>query len=199
MKIAHVESCPDLNTQHRSLPTHLGRPLSNLTIAPFLWPGFELTTFRVRGQSYTTRPRQLVLFARAKQLRSLSYASARDYNAYRRNAAALAASEVRHRVYALWRPPQQLGLPRWHNRLARRTYSQYLLAMSHAEVVSSSLTRGTVLRPVCSCETPFRGPQISHNCASRAEARRLLEIAAHPPDSKGLGLVRDLNPGPLAP
>ena len=36
-------------------------------------------------------------------------------------------------------------LPRWHNRLARRTYSQYLLAMSHAEVVSSSLTRGTVL------------------------------------------------------
>ncbi len=41
-----------------------------------------------------------------------------------------------------------MGLPRWHNRLARRTYSQYLLAMSHAEVVSSSLTRGTVLRHV---------------------------------------------------
>ncbi len=47
---------------------------------------------------------------------------------------------------------QEAGLPRWHNRLARRTYSQYLLAMSHAEVVSSSLTRGTVLRHI-SCST----------------------------------------------
>lgn len=33
--------------------------------------------------------------------------------------------------------------PRWHNRLARRTYKQYQTRLRNAEVVSSSLTRGT--------------------------------------------------------
>ena len=48
-------------------------------------------------------------------------------------------------LFCQWHYFSSVDLPRWHNRLARRTYSQYLLAMSHAEVVSSSLTRGTLL------------------------------------------------------
>lgn len=49
--------------------------------------------------------------------------------------------------------------PRWHNRLARRTYKQYKTRLRNAEVVSSSLTRGTQIFSRTSVPTCLTRPQ----------------------------------------